>query len=117
MKVSGHFRHRGFVGGDLTLDTESGFIDGRVINTRAVITFSARAVDDLETAFVGSVEAYLLTCAEEGLSPEEPADGQLTLTIPAELHRALTLAAERRGSTLGDLVTELLAREAGELVP
>lgn len=48
---------------------------------------------------------------------------RLTVTLPADLHRALKLAAARRGQTIGEIVAESLRhygikteRQAAEIV-
>jgi predicted HicB family RNase H-like nuclease len=114
MKVAGGFEYKGFVGGDLALDAQTGFIDGRIVNARTVITFAGRGPSDIERAFRRSVDEYLAVCAEENVAPEKPFSGQLNIRIGPDLHRAVTLAAERRGASVNAFVAELLESSTTE---
>jgi predicted HicB family RNase H-like nuclease len=50
--------HKGCVG-NVEFDDEAGIFHGEVIDTRDVITFQGRSVDELETAFQDSTDDYL----------------------------------------------------------
>ena len=52
---------------------------GEVMNTRDVITFQGRSVDDLKAALAESVEDYLACCRERGEKPEKPTVRQLAV--------------------------------------
>ncbi len=66
--------YQGYIG-RVEFDDESDIFHGEVINTRDVITFQARSVDDLRKAFHDSVDDYLTFCAERGEKPEKPFSG------------------------------------------
>lgn len=55
--------YKGYVG-KAEFDDEAGVFYGEVVNTRDVITFQGRSVDELREA--DSVEDYLEFCAERG---------------------------------------------------
>jgi predicted HicB family RNase H-like nuclease len=74
------------------IDFDSGVLHGEVVNTRDVLTFSAKSVSDLEKSFAETIADYREWCAAEGVQPEKPYSGTLTLRLTPELHR---LAAER----------------------
>ena len=59
----------------VTFDEEVGLLHGEVIDTRDVITFQGKSVDELEQAFRGSVEEYLKICEERGRVPDKPFSG------------------------------------------
>ena len=48
----------------VTFDDDVGILHGEVIDTRDVITFQGKSVDELRQAFRDSVEEYLKICAE-----------------------------------------------------
>ena len=55
-------RHKGYIG-HVVFDDEAVIFHGEVINTRDVITFQGTSVDELQQAFVDSVDDYLAFCA------------------------------------------------------
>ena len=50
--------YKGYVG-QFNVDTETGLIRGMVINTRDVITFHGKTVEEAQQAFRDSVDDYL----------------------------------------------------------
>lgn len=104
-------QHKGYVG-VARIDEEAGVIRGRVINTRDMITFQGKTVDEAREAFIESVEDYLEFCASRGEEPDRPFSGNFPVRTTPEIHRALALEATRRGVSLNQLVSQALAREA-----
>ena len=103
-------QHKGYVG-VFEFDPSIDAFHGEVMNTRDVITFQGRSVDELRAAMQSSVEDYLDMCAEDGVNPEKPFSGKFQFRGPPELHRRLAEVAKRRGLSMNALVHELL--EAG----
>ena len=81
-------------------DEGADIFHGSVVNTRDVITFQGRSVDEIRTAFKDSVNEYLKFCAERGREPEKPYSGRIALRIPASLHRTASSAARAEGKSL-----------------
>jgi predicted HicB family RNase H-like nuclease len=100
----------------ISLDPDAGILHGEVINLRDVITFQGRSVDELTKAFADSVEDYVEFCRERGEEPEKPFSGQFVVRTEPELHKAITVAARRAGTSLNKWVTATLsaAVEAAE---
>ena len=57
--------------GKVEYDDENRVFSGRVVNTKTVITFQGRSVDELEKEFRMSVDDYLEWCKEDGVEPEQ----------------------------------------------
>lgn len=93
------------------IDVEVGEMHGEVINTRAVLTFSASDVANLQREFVSTVEDYKAWCAELGVSPEKPYSGTLSLRLSSDAHRRASVCAAKHGKSLNALLVELI--EAG----
>jgi predicted HicB family RNase H-like nuclease len=104
--------HKGYVG-VAKIDAEAGLIRGRVINTRDVITFQGRSVEEARQAFVDSVEDYLEFCATRGEVPDKPYSGRLLVRIKPNLHKELAVLAARRGKSLNAYIDGLLSAAAG----
>lgn len=89
-------------------DEEGGLFSGEVINTRDVITFQGKSVDQLKRAFKESVDDYLEFCKSRGEEPEKPFSGSFVVRMTPELHRHLALEARRKGKSLNAYVIERL---------
>jgi predicted HicB family RNase H-like nuclease len=102
-------KYKGYTGHAI-FDDEAGIFHGEVENTRDVITFQGRSVDELETAFRESIDDYLEWCAERRKSPDKPFSGRLVLRMPPPLHRRLATEASRQGKSLNTVVLEKLEK-------
>jgi predicted HicB family RNase H-like nuclease len=99
--------YKGYVG-KVEFDDEAGIFHGEVLDTRDVITFQGQSVDELKTAFQGSIDDYLAFCEQRGEEPNKPFSGQFVTRIPPELHRQVNLAASISGKSLNAWVVEQL---------
>ncbi len=91
-------------------DEDAELFHGEVVNTRDVITFQGRSVDELKTALADSVEDHLAFCRERGEEPERPYSGQFVVRVDPLLHRAVASAAKRAGASLNKWVAATLER-------
>jgi predicted HicB family RNase H-like nuclease len=99
--------YKGYIG-HVEFDDEAEIFHGEVINTRDVITFQGRTVDEIKQAFLDSVEDYLDYCAKLGQPPEKPFTGKFMLRIPPDLHRRIYVAAKQSGESLNAWIKEQL---------
>jgi predicted HicB family RNase H-like nuclease len=99
--------YKGYVG-KVEFDDEAGIFHGEVLDTRDVITFQGRSVDELKTAFQESIDDYLAFCKQRGEEPDKPFSGQFVTRVPPELHRQVNLAASVSGKSLNAWVVEQL---------
>ena len=99
--------YKGYVG-KVEFDDEAGIFHGEVLDTRDVITFQGRSVDELKTAFQESIDDYLAFCKQRGEEPNKPFSGQFITRVPPELHRQVHLAASISGRSLNAWVVEQL---------
>ena len=70
--------YEGFLG-KVAYDESVGHFHGQVINTRDTITFSGNSVAELQQALKDSVADYLAFCRDEGMEPNKPSSGSLSL--------------------------------------
>ncbi len=99
--------YKGYTG-HVEFDDEARLFHGEVLDTRDVITFQGRSVDEIETAFRESVDDYLAFCAERGEAPDRPFSGRLMLRLPKDLHRDVFIGARREGKSLNQFVLDRL---------
>lgn len=95
---------------EVEYDPDAHLLHGQVMNLRDVITFQARSVDELREEFHASVDDYLEFCAKRGEEPERPYSGRIALRIEPGLHRAVVLAAARRGQSVNGWIASTLER-------
>ena len=103
--------YKGYTG-ILRVDTDAGILRGHVVNTRDVITFQGKTVQEAEAEFRVSVDDYLNFCASLGQSPEKPFSGTFLVRIKPKIHRELTAVAQSKGVSVNKLVAGVLARIA-----
>ncbi len=103
--------YKGYVG-KVEFDNEAGIFHGEVLDTRDVITFQGQSVDELKTAFQGSIDDYLAFCEQRGEEPNKPFSGRFVTRVAPELHRQVNLAASISGKSLNAWVAEQLQAAA-----
>ncbi len=96
----------------VTFEEEADIFHGTVINTRDVITFQGKSVEEIRIAFKDSVNEYLKFCAERGREPEKPYSGRIALRIPSSLHRTASSAARAEGKSLNSWLAAAVERAA-----
>ena len=85
----------------IELDQEVGLFHGEVINTRDVLTFQGRTLDELKVAFADTIADYVEWCRERGKEPERPYSGNFTVRVslrasPAHRRRCGARGQERQ---------------------
>jgi predicted HicB family RNase H-like nuclease len=96
----------------IDLDEEAGLFHGEVVNTRDVLTFQGRTLDELRAAFADTIADYVDWCRERGKEPERPYSGNFTVRISPELHRRIAAAAASEGKSVNAFVVSALERVA-----
>lgn len=94
------------------LDEEVGLFHGEVINTRDVLTFQGRTLDELRVAFADTIADYVEWCRERGKQPERPYSGNFTVRVSPELHRRIAAAAAREGKSVNAFISSVLESAA-----
>jgi predicted HicB family RNase H-like nuclease len=105
------FTYKGYVG-KTDYNDEAGIFHGEVINTRDVITFQGKSVNELKKALRDSVEDYLEFCMERGEEPDRPFSGKFVVRVPPEVHREAFLKARSAGKSLNAWVKEVIQSSA-----
>ena len=93
-------------------DDEGDILHGEVLNTRDVVTFQGRSVQELHQAFRESVEDYLTFCAQRGEKPDPPYSGKFVVRLSPDQHRLAVLAAKQAEKSLNAWVAERISRDA-----
>ncbi|EHQ04908.1 type II toxin-antitoxin system HicB family antitoxin [Leptonema illini] len=102
--------YKGYIG-TVEFDADARIFHGDVINTRDVITFQGKTVDEIEHAFRESIDDYLEWCAVEGVDPEKPYSGKFNLRLSPDLHKEAAVTAKRLKMSLNSFVEKALRDE------
>jgi predicted HicB family RNase H-like nuclease len=99
--------YKGYIG-VIEVDNKQKLLHGTVVNTRDVITFVGKNVEELEQSLKDSVEFYLEVCAKNGREPNKPASGKFVVRVQPELHGELMRVAARTNKSLNTVVREAI---------
>jgi len=91
-------RHEGFIA-EVSYEDGDALMHGSTVNTRAVLHFAGKTVDELKAAFADTIDDYREWCKERGVEPEKPYSGTLSLRIDSELHRRIAEKAAQAGES------------------
>ncbi|HUT83593.1 MAG TPA: type II toxin-antitoxin system HicB family antitoxin [Thermodesulfobacteriota bacterium] len=102
-------KYKGYKG-SVEFDDDAGLLHGEVLDTRDVITFQGKTVEELRKAFRDSIDDYLEYCAERNEKPEKPFSGKFVVRLPSTLHHRAYIKAMEQGKSLNQLVVETLEK-------
>ena len=106
--------YKGFIG-NVEFDPDARLFHGEVINTKDVITFQGKSVDEIEKAFRELIEDYLDWCKSEGSEPEKPYSGKFNLRLSPELHREAAITAKKLHMSLNSFVEKAITDELSKV--
>ena len=102
-------KYKGYTG-YVEFDDDAGLLHGEVLDTRDVITFQGKTVEEMRNAFRDSIDDYLEFCSERDEKPEKPFSGKFVVRLPTELHHRAYVKAVEQGKSLNQLVIETLEK-------
>ncbi len=100
--------YRGYVARIEYDDSVNEFV-GSTVNMRDMLVFTGNTVDGLNKAFHEVVDEYLKWCAEDGVEPNKPYQGKLSLRIEPALHREVDIAASSRGVSINAFIESAIS--------
>jgi predicted HicB family RNase H-like nuclease len=107
--------HQGYIGKvDFDDDAETFF--GTVVNANVLISFRGRTVDELKESFHNVVDSYLEDCEKDGVGPEKPYNGTITVRVAPEIHRRVAIKASACKESMNKYVERLLEKDTADLV-
>ena len=102
--------YNGYIG-MVEYDDHAKLFHGDVVNTKTVITFQGKSVDEIEQAFRESVDDYIAWCEEDGVTPEMPYSGKFNLQLSPSLHRDVAVMAKKLKLSVDSFVEKALIDE------
>jgi predicted HicB family RNase H-like nuclease len=100
-------KYKGY-SGHVEYDDEARLFHGEVLDTRDVITFQGKSVDEIEQSFRDSIDDYLDFCRERGEEPDKPFSGKLVLRMSPELHQKVFIKAVKSGKSVNKWISDTL---------
>lgn len=82
---------------------------GKLFGINDLVTYEGTSVNDLTTAFEGSVDDYIETCRQLGKEPQKVFRGSFNVRIKPELHKRAAYEAEVLGQSLNEFVESSIA--------
>ena len=86
----------------ISFDARDDVFVGRVAGMRDKISFDGTSVAELTQAFHDGVDSYLDSCGRKGKQPDRQYSGIVTLRASPEIHRQISIAAQREGISMNE---------------
>ena len=96
--------------GYVTYDDEAKIFHGEVLDTKDVITFQGRSVDETEIALRESTDDYLRFCEERREKPDKPFSGKFVIRMSPDLHHQIFIKAAKEGKSINKWVIDKLQK-------
>lgn len=96
MASNNNLSYRGYEA-KVEFDARHKILHGHVIGLRDVLLFEANTGADIESEFHATIDEYIDWCKSDGVEPEKPCNGNISLRLTPELHRALLIEADLEG--------------------
>ena len=95
--------HDGYIA-QVSFEEGDEFMHGTTVNTRAVLHFAGKTLQELKQAFADTIADYRDFCASKGVPPEKPYSGTLSLRLTPELHKKIAIEAMKSGESLNQFI-------------
>jgi len=106
--------YKGFIA-EVDYDDNAEVFFGTVINVQTVMSFRGASVAELKASFEDVIETYLDDCRREGLDPEKPFSGKITIRLPPLLHRRVAIKAASRRESMNQYLENLITQDTASL--
>lgn len=95
--------YKGFHG-TVDYSLEDKILYGKVIDTRSLISYEGKTIEELTADFKDAVDDYLSMCEEHNETPEKSFTGNFNVRIDPQLHRELAIYSESHHQSLNTSV-------------
>jgi len=102
-------KYKGYTG-YVEYDDEAKLFHGEILDTKDVITFQGRSVEEIEKAFRESIEDYLDFCAQRNEKPDKPFSGKFVIRMSPKLHHRIYLKSIKEGKSINKWVIDTLEK-------
>ncbi|WP_116772270.1 type II toxin-antitoxin system HicB family antitoxin [Maribacter litoralis] len=103
--MADYLKHKNYFG-SVEFSAEDAVLHGKIIGINDLVTFEANSVEELQQAFIDSVDDYLETCMEVGKEPNKFFKGAFNVRTSRSVHRYLAVIAEKKQMKLNEVVNK-----------
>lgn len=86
---------------------------GTTVDMKDVLSFGGKTTDELKASFHIVVDEYLKMCADDGVAPEKPYQGNISLRIAPGLHKKVDIAATSHGVSINAFIESAIKSRLG----
>ncbi len=97
--------------GSVEISPEDNVLFGKVLFISPLINYEAETAKELSAAFREAIESYLDDCKEQGLDPEKPCKGSLSVRLGHDLHLAASIAAFNESTSTNDFIKRAVQQQ------
>ena len=105
--MSDYFEYKGYLG-TVEYSAVDNILHGEVAGIRGLIIYHGDNLTKLKQEFEEAVDHYLACCEEEGISPQIPCHGELSVKISPDIHKQLEIYTIRNGKTQNETIEDAL---------
>ena len=107
--------YKGFLG-STDYDEEAEVFFGTVVNANTIMSFRGGSVAELKASFHDVVDTYLEDCRNEGVDPEKPFSGKITIRVSPVLHRRIAIKAAGKRESMNRYLEDLIEHATEDVV-
>ncbi|HCM25768.1 MAG: hypothetical protein A2Z99_02480 [Treponema sp. GWB1_62_6] len=108
------FSYKGFIA-EVDYDDNAETFYGSVVNANTIMSFRGTEVAELKASFADVVDSYLGDCERDGIDPEKPFSGKITVRLTPVLHRKVAIKAAARKESMNQYLEDLIARDTADI--
>ena len=105
--MNDYLEYKGYLG-TVEYSAIDDLLCGEVAGIRGLIMYHGDNISDLKKDFENAVNHYLSCCKEEGMSPQLPCYGTLSVEISPAVHKQLQIYTLHNGKTQNEAVEDAL---------
>jgi predicted HicB family RNase H-like nuclease len=106
--------YKGFLGGTDYDDAAEVFY-GTLLNANVIMSFRGASVKELKSSFRDVVDTYLEDCQRDGIEPEKPFSGKITVRVSPVLHRRIAIKAAAKKESMNQYLEELIEQDTKDV--
>jgi predicted HicB family RNase H-like nuclease len=107
----GYLNYKGYRG-SVEYNESDNCLFGSVLGIKkSRILYEGNTIDELKADFEAGINNYLDTCYANGIEPDKPFSGSLSIRISPEIHGKVAMLAERSGMSINAFIQKAIEHE------
>jgi len=97
--------------GSIKASEKEGILYGKVLGIKASITYEGKTIEELKRDFKKAIDFYIEECKKNNIKPDKPFSGQFKVRMNSQLHKELSVTADKKGISLNQVCVDALEKE------